>query len=340
MSRSAPIELDVERTRGDDEREGRRAPRGPIVTVLLLSVAVPFLGWATVSLVGYDRDPYTAALVALTQYAVPVGGALVLVGLLLHRWLTTLLVLLATIGLALHVAPRAVPNTSAPVQGTPVKVMSINLYFGGADVRRVVELVRAEQVDALVLQELTPESAEALDRAGLTELLPHRVFEPRPGAAGSGIASRWPLRELSIAPPSTMQQPSALIDSPGPGELEVVGVHPVIPVGDTATWQDELRALPEPARDAATPRVLAGDFNATLDHSPMRRLLGQGYEDAAATTGDGLQGTWPGADVRIPPPMTIDHVLVSGGATVQGYQRFDVAGGDHRAILTHLTLPA
>lgn len=335
-----PTELDVEQVPDDAQPDqGRRAPGGSVVTVLLLCVAVPFLTWAVLPLVGYDRDPYTAALVALTQYAVPVGGVLVVLGLLLRRWLTTLLVLLATIGLVFLVAPRALPNTSAPVQGTPVKVMSINLYFGEAEAQRAVELVRNQQVDVLVLQELTSELADTLDRAGLTELLPHRVFEPRPGADGSGIASRWPLRELSLAPDSTMQQPSALVDAPGPGDFELVGVHPVIPVGDTARWQDELRALPEPARDGAGPRVLAGDFNATLDHSPMRRLLGQGYRDAAATTGDGLQGTWPGTDVRLPPPMTIDHVLVSGGVTVQGYQRFDVGGSDHRAILAHLTLP-
>jgi endonuclease/exonuclease/phosphatase family metal-dependent hydrolase len=84
--------------------------------------------------------------------------------------------------------------------------------------------------------------------------------------------------------------------------------------------------------------VLAGDFNATLDHSPLRGLLGRGYDDAAEITGDGLRPTWPAADAWRP-PVTIDHVLVSGGIGVQRYETFTVSGSDHRALLAHVVVP-
>ena len=32
-------------------------------------------------------------------------------------------------------------------------------------------------------------------------------------------------------------------------------------------------------------RILAGDFNATLDHAELRRLIGRGYHDAAEQAG-------------------------------------------------------
>lgn len=319
----------------DDVRPRRRSPG---VTVSLLVLALPFLGWAALSLLGIDQDRYTAAMVALTQYAVPVGAVITLLALVLRRWLTTLVVGLATTALVFAVAPRAIPDTPRPVQGTPVRVLSVNLYFGEGQAAEVVDLVRRNQVDVLSLQELTPELASSLDRAGLAELLPNRAFHAHTGASGTGIASRYPLHELSLVRPTTFAQPSALIDLPGARDMEFVAVHPSTPVAATPTWRSELEALPGPAKKG-NPRILAGDFNATLDHTPLRDLLGRGYEDAAEITGDGLQGTWPGPDVRLPPPMTIDHVLVSGGAVVQAYQRFQVDGSDHRAILAHLVIP-
>ena len=62
-------------------------------------------------------------------------------------------------------------------------------------------------------------------------------------------------------------------------------------------WTADLRD--EPAADPANrATILAGDFNATLDHVELRRLLGTGYRDAAASLGRGLTPTWPYAGPR------------------------------------------
>ncbi|WP_349253359.1 endonuclease/exonuclease/phosphatase family protein [Saccharopolyspora erythraea] len=333
------VEGTLDDVEADEDREpGRR--KSPAVTVLLVLAALVFAGWAALPLTGYDSNRYAAALVALTQYAVPAGLVLVVLALVLRRWLTTLVVGLVTAALVASVAPRAIPDPPTPVQGTPLKVMSANLYFGEADAARVVELVRSNRIDVLSLQELTPELAAALDRAGLGELMPHRVFEAHAGAEGTGIASRYPLRSLALVPPTTMRQPSALVDLPGDRDVELVAVHPVIPVGSDTVgdWQREITVLPHTPAESRPPRVLAGDFNATLDHSPLRGLLGRGYADAAEVTGAGLRPTWPRADAWLPPPVTIDHVLVSEGVVVQDYRTFEVAGADHRAVVAHLVV--
>ena len=310
--------------------------KSPAVTALLLVPSLAFVAWAVLPLADLDTNRYTAALVALTPYAVPVGVVLALLCLVLRRWLTTLVVGLVTAALVATVAPRAIPDTPTPVQGVPLRVMSANLYFGEADAARVVQLVRDNQVDVLSLQELTPAQVAALDRAGLPALLPHRVFQDHAGAEGSGIAARFPLRELSLVPPTALRQPSALVDLPGPRDLEVVAVHPVIPVGSTGDWIREINGLPHAGR---APRVLAGDFNATLDHTPLGALLSRGYRDAAAVTGAGLSPTWPVRDDWLaPPPVTIDHVLVSAGVVVQDFRTFEVGGADHRAVLAHLVV--
>ena len=324
------------------EPEADRPPRrrrSGLVTAVFLLLVLGVAGWVAPVLLGFDAaNRCTIALVATLQYAVPVGVVLTALGLALRRWLSTLLVGLLTVVLAVLVLPRAIPDSPTPVQGSPLRVLSVNLFFGRADAAQVVRLVREGGVDVLSLQELTPEAVTALDRAGLDRLLPHRVLRSGPGADGSGIASRLPLRELALTSPSTLAQPSALIDLPGPRDVEFVAVHPLYPMGPgtAEVWSRELGELPRPGGEGGAPRVLAGDFNAALDHSPLRALLGSGYEDAAEVTGGGLAPTWGTGWM---PRVTIDHVLTSGGLVPQQYAVHDVPGSDHRAVLTHLVVP-
>ncbi|KAA5829598.1 endonuclease/exonuclease/phosphatase family protein [Saccharopolyspora hirsuta] len=319
----------------EEELEPRK-PGGRVLTVLLVLLSLGFLAWAALPLGGLEFDRYTVALVALTPYAALVGAVLALLGLLLRRWLTALVVGLVTALLAFTVVPRAMSST-APVQGVPLRVLSVNAYFGQADAEKVVELVRRNQVDVLSLQELTPELVDRLDAAGLAAELPHRVFEAGPKADGSGIAARYPLRELDLVPGSTLAQPSALLERPGSPPVEIVAVHTLYPMGrDTYdVWRREMVELGQLPLDG-TPRVLAGDFNATLDHSRLGDLIGRGYTDAAAATGAGLRATWP--EGWFPPPVAIDHVLTTPEITPQSFEVFPMPGADHRAVLATLAV--
>ena len=102
-------------------------------------------------------------------------------------------------------------------------------------------------------------------------------------------------------------------------------------------WDRDLRSLPAASPDGAI-TILAGDFNATLDHAELRRLIDTGYEDAAATVGDGLRPTWPQGR-RFPPPVTIDHVLADERCGVRKVTVHTIPGTDHRAVFAELVLP-
>ncbi len=86
-------------------------------------------------------------------------------------------------------------------------------------------------------------------------------------------------------------------------------------------------------------RVLAGDFNSTLDHSALRQLIGRGYRDAAATVGKGLIGTWGPYHGSQIPPVAIDHVLVDRSIGVRGVSVHRIPGSDHRAVFAELIPP-
>jgi endonuclease/exonuclease/phosphatase (EEP) superfamily protein YafD len=304
------------------------------VTVLEILAAL-FAVFVLFRLAGVDGPVVTAALLAMTPYFVPVG--LVLGGLLIGLGQLPIGggVLALTVLLGAQILPRAMPSRQPALSGPRLRLLASNIYLGRGDVKAIVELVRAQDVDVLHVVELTPEAAEDLDRAGLFELLPHRVFQPVEDGRGTGIASRHPLQPLDLAGPSRLEQPSARVDL-GTAAVDVVAVHPVPPTMSAADWKSEMAGMPAVTADGPI-RILAGDFNATLDHAVFRKLLRTGYQDAAALRGGGLRGTWPSSG--FPPRVTLDHVLVDRRAAVADYRVFEVPETDHRAVLAEVILP-
>lgn len=298
-------------------------------------MAAVFVAFAAWRLLGIDGNRLTACGLVITPYAVVGGGVPVALGWALGHWWIGGIVLASTAALAAGVLPRAIPSARPPKEGRELRVMASNLYFGRGDVKTVVELVREHQVDLLSLLELTEEAAEEFARAGLFDLLPYRVLMPADGGSGSGIASRYPLTELTLAGTSRHAQPSARIDLGGV-VVDAVAVHPIPPTMSSTVWKAELAGLPGPVADGPV-RVLAGDFNATADHAAFRRLLRAGYVDAADQVGAGLVPTWPSGVFG--PPVALDHVLVDARAGVTTFHVFKVPGSDHKAVYAELVVP-
>ncbi|MFN2496517.1 MAG: endonuclease/exonuclease/phosphatase family protein, partial [Pseudonocardiaceae bacterium] len=332
-------EVAFARVSGDGGGEHRRVVVGRLITLLLAAGVAVAVSAALLRIFGGGGSRWTFAALVFTPYALGGAGLLVVLGLATRRWVISAGAVLAAVVLGVGVLPRAVADAQPDATGPVLTVGSANLYFGRVDAHAVVDLVRPRDVDVLSLQELTPQAITALDTAGLGELLPYRVFRPEPRAAGTGLASRYPLRERASTRPSYHWQPAALVDLPGGLDVEVVAVHTVAPVGmvQPFQWRAEITDLPQPLAGRIT-RVLAGDFNATLDHRPLRALLGTGYRDAADAMGRGLRATWP-TDMSIAPIAAIDHVLVAQICLVRSFDTIPLPNGDHRAVVAEIELP-
>jgi endonuclease/exonuclease/phosphatase family metal-dependent hydrolase len=178
-----------------------------------------------------------------------------------------------------------------------------------------------------------------LDAAGARTLLPGRALAPRHRAAGTGLMARRPLRLLVEPVLEGRAQLRAALSLAGGGELRVVAVHPYPPISRASehAWRDVLRALPD-ALDGGLGHILVGDFNATLDHRELRRVVDRGYVDAADATGQGLRPTFPVGHAY--PPLTLDHVLAQRSIAVRSLSVHRIAGSDHRAVVAELVLPA
>jgi endonuclease/exonuclease/phosphatase (EEP) superfamily protein YafD len=308
------------------------------------AVASCAAGWAVARLTAADRfrplEPVAVPLLALTPHAAVAAGV---AALLLRRKGPSATAALAGAALAALVAPRAIPRRQPAAEGPVLRVLTVNLLCGGAAGGRLVELVRRTAADVLFLQELSEEAVSRLKQAGLSELLPHEMAEVIGYRyRGSGIYARHPLRDGLTIGPSYASQPTARLDLPSGRSVQLVCVHPHPPIppwhGPAAPrWRRELAALPPPGEQ---PVVLAGDYNATVDHAQFRRLLRLGYVDAASEVGNGLVPTWGPEPRGRPALLPFDHVLIDPRCAVLATSTHQLPGSDHRAFYAEIRLPA
>jgi endonuclease/exonuclease/phosphatase family metal-dependent hydrolase len=310
------------------------------VSIVLGTALVPFAVWAGLRVPGWEPGFRWRQLVAFTPYVAAASLIVPVAALVLRRWWVASAGLLVAGMLAAMVVPRALPNGNPDANGPVIRVLAANLLHGSAPTAEVMDLVRRVRPDVLALQEVTPEAVAALDEAGIKGSLPYRVSRPTPGVTGSAVYARFPVQEQPAIDVG-FGQARARVQVPGAPAVEVVSVHPCAPSvpAAAACWRAGLRALPK--ADAAGPvRILAGDFNATLDHADIRRLTGSGYRDAADVTGDGLKTTWPYAGGRrTVPPVALDRVLADSRVAVRAFGVHPLSVTDHRAVHAELVLP-
>jgi len=305
-------------------------------------VAGTLAGWAAARLAGADRLRFAEAwAVPLLSFTPQVTAGAWAGALLLRGAGPAAATAVAGAALTAAVGPRAVPYRQPPAAGPVLRVLTANLLAGRAVAEAVAELACRTHADVLFVQELTGDAAAGLQRAGLGDLLPHQVTQPGPHARGS-IYARYPLRGAPPGARPSAARCTARLDLPSGQFVQLACIHAAPPKppwspGAAARWRSQLSALPAPG---GSPRILAGDFNATLDHAQFRRLLRSGYVDAASQAGHGLSPTWGPRPGRRPTLLAIDHVLIDRRCAVLTISAHWLTGSDHRALYAELRLPA
>lgn len=303
-----------------------------VLTVLRLSDPRRSLLIRAQSLAPYAIGLYAVVLVLLAAWA------------LRHRrqaWV----VLLPLLGLGLHaywLAPLYTGSTRPPAPGaTPWVVMTLNLESVDASATPVVRTVEEHHVDVLVLEDATADSVAVLDRAGLSDLLPHRASVP--GEGGIVVLSRAEVGAAEAQDPVDRVVLTTI--ETGSGSLRLLAVHPEQPT-HAADWRADHARLLAAVR-SQQPDLIVGDFNATLDQAPLRRLEDLGYRTATELANQGWQPTWPANGlyhalhlVPMPPLVQIDQVVLGAGLTATGTTTVPITGTDHRALVATLATAA
>ena len=170
--------------------------------------------------------------------------------------------------------------------------------------------------------------------------MPQRALRPRPGFDGTGLYARLPLRTAPGPHGTHVRDHGRSREPAGRGAAGALrrpraGAH-LTRRGERLAR--DMRALP-PTGDGGL-RVLAGDFNATLDHAELRRpARTAATATPAEQAGGGLRTTWSTEASPLPPTVTIDHVLADRRVRVASARPVTIPGSDHRGVLAELVLP-
>jgi endonuclease/exonuclease/phosphatase (EEP) superfamily protein YafD len=327
-------------TVGPRRRRGLARYLAAVVFTLVVAVpAIPDL------LFGLDRRSPFVQLVSFRPWIL-CGVAALLVLLLVifvfeRRVLPFVAGVLAVllVGAAM-VLPRVVSDP-VPPNGTPFRVLTFNTYEGDADADELGALIGQQQPDAVAIVESGVDFAEELEPQ--VEPLGYRLYTSTDASQedveGVTAVVSERLGDVDVRIGSeTSAFPYLEVSGGELGELRFVAFHSIAPVpGSVPDWNGDLALLSEWCA-GPTPAVVAGDFNATLDHSALRAGTA-GCGDAAAQSGAGLLPTWgPNPTLRRIGPQ-IDHVFATDGITAETFDVHDIDGSDHRAIVTTLRLP-
>lgn len=284
---------------------------------------------AATRIFGFDDGTYLAVPIALLPYAALLTAALLVTLLAVRgRWLTVAAAALLVLQLA-WIVPRFVPDRAAvPADAPHIRVGTCNTHRGQVDPVALVALARDQHLDVLATEELDAPAITALDAAGLGRYLPYRELHPE---NDTSIFARFPITHGGpTSLPTTWPQTQVTVTVSG-HEIPVTGVHTYYPVGGPGLWAQDMSALRAVAgRDA----IVLGDFNATVDHSPLRSLLAAGLIDTHAELGRGWAPTWPAQF----PLVQIDHVLHGSGLAAVSASEHLLPGTDHRAVVAELAL--
>jgi endonuclease/exonuclease/phosphatase (EEP) superfamily protein YafD len=233
-----------------------------------------------------------------------------------------------------------------------VTVLSWNTLGEVPDASVIAGLALEEGANVVVLPETTEPLGEEVAiamREGGSPMWVHTVaYDEVAKARSTTILISPDLGDYEVVsalvpgpPGNTNTVPSIVadpIDGAGP---RIVAVHAVAPIRwELRNWRSDLDWLAEQCSGESV--IMAGDFNATVDH-----FAGHGTDggdlgrcaDAAVQGGAGGAGTWP-TDVPELFGSPIDHVVATPDWTVDAVRvlgDYDDSGSDHRPIVATLT---
>jgi endonuclease/exonuclease/phosphatase (EEP) superfamily protein YafD len=309
---------------------------------------------------GLQNQWVAAHVVALRGVAAACGVAAAIVLALLaipratRRFGIAMAVVLAlfAVGNVAVLAARGMAGSDAAGDEASVTVLSWNTLGEVPDASTIAGLALDEGADVVVLPETTDPLGEDVAiamREGGSPMWVHTLaFDDIAKARSTTILISPDLGDYEVisaeapGPPGNTNTLPTVVADPVDGDgPRIVAVHAVAPIRwELRNWRSDLDWLAEQC--AGENVIMAGDFNATVDHFAGRGTDGGDLgrcRDAAVDAGAGAIGTWP-TDLPKLLGSPIDHVLATPGWQVDAFRvlgGYDDAGSDHRPVVATLS---
>jgi endonuclease/exonuclease/phosphatase (EEP) superfamily protein YafD len=328
-----------------------------IAAIVILALAALLLVATWPQLFGLERTQLIAQFISFRGLtaALAVGAfAVLLVIAAVNRRGRRFALSLAAVFLAFSLAGLAILSARgfgatefATKAAGGITVVEWNTLGGAAGASVIAKLAIDSGADIVSLPETNEEVADAVAAVMTTSGHPVTVntlaFNHIAQAKSTSvlISTRLGGYHQDTAIGSTSTVPTVVLrPDTGVGPV-IVGVHAVAPQpADLADWRADLEFLKKTCTDPNV--IMAGDFNATLDHfaglgNRPGTTIGN-CSDAGQASGNAGVGTWPSSLTALA-GAPIDHVLTTDGWRVTGMRvvrTLDKAGSDHRPIVVQL----
>ncbi len=231
---------------------------------------------------------------------------------------------------------RMLPLKKAEQAAGSIKILSWNMLLVNRNYEEVLELVRREQPDIVLVIEMSPLTSKHLE--SLRDEYPHNLWLPAWDGCGIGMMSRIPNSSFRAIYPADYWMPAIELEverASGAGRLSLLGVHTVSPHADdgkrTKLRDAQLEALGDWASERQNSSMIIGDFNITAWSPPFWKLLEEGrLKDSSWYRG--YFASWPTMFQKL--GITIDHALVNDKIKVLDRRNiYDRSHSDHYPIV-------
>jgi endonuclease/exonuclease/phosphatase (EEP) superfamily protein YafD len=221
-----------------------------------------------------------------------------------------------------------------------IRLLSANVYTANTNHTALLDLIRDEAPDVILLMEVSQQWIDAL--GPLREQYPQYIERPRTDNFGIAFYSRLPLERLEMLSLGEAEVPTvrARLQADA-GVCTIIGTHPVPPTSHQYwTWRNgqlaEIATLSQELQATGDPVLVLGDLNAPHWSHYFRRFRDQAQLRDAGN-GFGLTITWPTNSWLFSIP--IDHCLVSDTISVCDRRNGVSIGSDHYPIIIDVSLP-
>ncbi|HUR28227.1 MAG TPA: endonuclease/exonuclease/phosphatase family protein [Planctomycetota bacterium] len=233
------------------------------------------------------------------------------------------------------------PSQPPAGDGEKLTILTFNVAAGLAPFASIERLMREENADVVLLQEVSDHHEAAFEHA-LSDLYPHRDVHGL-GIEGLGLFSRFPILEKELAELSSGRPYQRVVLDVRGERTTVYNVHPGLVhlvAGPMSNDTADLRKIARDAHAAGT-ALVAGDLNATENMDLCGALADEGLHDAFRHAGKGFGLTFPVfaryRGIPLPPFVRIDSVWHSQAYTCSEARVLPDAGSDHLPLLVVLT---
>jgi endonuclease/exonuclease/phosphatase (EEP) superfamily protein YafD len=229
------------------------------------------------------------------------------------------------------------PAKGREPHSTRLRLLHANVLGSNKNYPALIEAVRRESPDVIVLQEFTQKWLD--ETRVLAAEYPYHETAPRPGGSGMALFSRHPLEGAEVLTLDASSHLAMLARvNVGGVAVHILSLHPPTPVR-TDKFVNRNRQFAEAAsllRRLEGPRVLIGDLNTTMWSPYFGDLIrDSGLRDGRL--GFGLMPSWP-VPLPVPLQIPIDHCLVSDAVVVERIVTGRRTGSDHRPLVVDVRL--